>query len=1217
MKKSVITVFLCFMCSAFSVLAVSQLSASPQTINVGEEISISLIPGDQGASGYMYLYGPSDAFIDYYQIGCASSRCTEPVDLTITVDPSWANGEYSLKVYDYDSRQLISSPFQVTGSTAVFEPTGVSLTTSQLSAGDRLHFSLSAGSLGFYRYAFVYTADNQYKQYIPLECGENSYKCMGDLSALYILPDTLEPGNYQLRVYDFSTSSFVAQDFEIVQQQLSTFHHSGPHELFTCSKLNESNTVYELKANLTHAGKCMRITADNVVLDCKGNSIATTSTGQNSIAIQSTGRNATIENCNLVGPQSGTYGQSSGIYLTNLLHSDSLIRYNTITGYGMGMDVRSGHNLIHGNSLWDNIKAVHLMSSSRAINNIVRNNNVYDNTRGQGWGLAIWRGSENKFIDNDVTGNRYGIVLKFTENTSLICGDISGNFRNDTYLYSGSGINKNVVSAGIDHERSFIGSGAEFTDVDTSSYCGGAGNSYVYTFACPAFDETEYSFTETFCEYGCLDGACLPPNSCTDSDGGVDLLTPGFVTQVNINGTQNFTDSCGPLNYLTEYYCISNTSSAFSHSAHCSHGCHEGACLPSPVCTDTDGGINQNVSGVITVDNGTGTNYTSVDTCFGSTLLENYCHNNTYAQTTQITCEQGCQFGVCLNNPTCTDSDGGINEDVFGTVTLDTGTGAVHQANDTCISSLLIREYSCSISQTIVSMTTTCQNGCQGGVCLPPPEPEGDQFQFTSVWDKLNLYQTTGSIQSTLSGTELSTLESGTFDAQTPVPYTHSLIPPNFSQVVWGQDDEISDNPQLMLKVPNGGRIYYNLDFLPSSATSRINNSRLVDFEGKTINILGSEFTIISAIQNGSGMDLHLQSGSDFIRLNGDSTKVYIDHPFDPIDDAAVWFSSATSGNSLQWYRLTLILNQPTDFFVTEGSNLTEAARAEDEFDYERFLNTFGFNLWYTGLTPVQDEEVRVIRDTNSSLEILFTNKNGVDYLFPALYWDQYEFDLNFGKYPNKDLNTKEGSRVCDESYFIVENDNTSRVLQVKNIRNTTNESYVEVKDLGTGGSTQYDFGLDGVADLNMDGYTYQLKHAPYDCVDAIETTDDADGEANLWTQYGLEVSIINRSLSNYNCSIGFREPQQEFSGEDSYCFSLNRFPGTLFLDFQGVVRETPDFELSMITLDSDPNTLQGYTKYGAFLEHKKYGSNALTLTMPSEEREALVYATSNQGAES
>lgn len=149
-------------------------------------------------------------------------------------------------------------------------------------------------------------------------------------------------------------------------------------------------------------------------------------------------------------------------------------------------------------------------------------------------------------------------------------------------------------------------------------------------------------------------------------------------------------------------------------------------------CTDSDGGINSVIVGnVIGQINGSMT--VLWDTCVDDrTLSEAYCAGSTPSLSI-LTCASTCDRGMCLqaplssssssfssvsfssvsSQPTCTDSDHGLNFFVHGTVT---GTDGV-QTGDVCLDNKTLAEAYCAISGTNVR-TQVCPGVCRSGACV-------------------------------------------------------------------------------------------------------------------------------------------------------------------------------------------------------------------------------------------------------------------------------------------------------------------------------------------------------------------------------------------------------------------------------------------------------------------------------------------------------------------
>jgi hypothetical protein len=135
----------------------------------------------------------------------------------------------------------------------------------------------------------------------------------------------------------------------------------------------------------------------------------------------------------------------------------------------------------------------------------------------------------------------------------------------------------------------------------------------------------------------------------------------------------------------------------------------QGAC-PAAACVDSDGGKDIFTSGKV-IDSGG--QYS--DLCTGPAMVqERFCDGNT-AASDSLPCPDGyqCDSGSCLKLP-CTDSDGGIKEEVKGTATSE---GKSY--GDECADAKTVKEYYCEGGKTN-SKEIVCAQGmsCVNGACV-------------------------------------------------------------------------------------------------------------------------------------------------------------------------------------------------------------------------------------------------------------------------------------------------------------------------------------------------------------------------------------------------------------------------------------------------------------------------------------------------------------------
>jgi hypothetical protein len=102
-------------------------------------------------------------------------------------------------------------------------------------------------------------------------------------------------------------------------------------------------------------------------------------------------------------------------------------------------------------------------------------------------------------------------------------------------------------------------------------------------YACSS-GECGYTDTPTLqetCEWGCTNGVCdEPPNSCSDTDGGIVVDVQGIISGYYGGSPFSETDVCNTTTILTEYYCSGDypSSTIFDCSMNFT-SCSNGACV--------------------------------------------------------------------------------------------------------------------------------------------------------------------------------------------------------------------------------------------------------------------------------------------------------------------------------------------------------------------------------------------------------------------------------------------------------------------------------------------------------------------------------------------------------------------------------------------------------------------------------------------------------------
>tara|TARA_Y100000034_G_C6866593_1_gene395076 strand:+ start:176 stop:1618 length:1443 start_codon:yes stop_codon:yes gene_type:complete len=264
-------------------------------------------------------------------------------------------------------------------------------------------------------------------------------------------------------------------------------------------------------------------------------------------------------------------------------------------------------------------------------------------------------------------------------------------------------------------DRCTINPGSDYT-VLQEGYCKEDGSSAILTITC---------------SNGCDNGTCIGEQqsvpSCSDSDGGLDFYEKGSISGPKFTGkeedivsSKTYEDSCttkGDMNQL-EYYCDSGLIVSVSHW--CSQGCSDGACLPEPVCYDSDG-LDYYNKGYTQKDDDPKT-YDGCKSPHDGTLYERFCRDDGIPYIEDFYCEFGCKDGACLEEPseenkTCVETDKGKDRYLKGRTYIGKDTHT-----DSCYQDSLV-EYYCSFDletqkDFIKKDTLKCTQGCEDGACI-------------------------------------------------------------------------------------------------------------------------------------------------------------------------------------------------------------------------------------------------------------------------------------------------------------------------------------------------------------------------------------------------------------------------------------------------------------------------------------------------------------------
>ena len=210
---------------------------------------------------------------------------------------------------------------------------------------------------------------------------------------------SLQGRNHTFKAYAVDT----AGNLNSTEQRFVTINKSS---VFECDTLSESNTTYEMNANIINNGltaPCITISAQNITLDCKGYSIKST----NPVAgVYSNQPNTTVKNCNIT---MGIASSGRGIYLQGADYS--FIFNNSISRQYTGMYFNGvDYTVVKNNRMYSNVHKAIWTDNSQ--NNNFSGNIIMNDAYG-----AFWlSGSPNNLIENTITNNR---IYIYSNNITL------------------------------------------------------------------------------------------------------------------------------------------------------------------------------------------------------------------------------------------------------------------------------------------------------------------------------------------------------------------------------------------------------------------------------------------------------------------------------------------------------------------------------------------------------------------------------------------------------------------------------------------------------------------------------------------------------------------------------------------------------------------------------------------------------------------------------
>ena len=151
----------------------------------------------------------------------------------------------------------------------------------------------------------------------------------------------------------------------------------------------------------------------------------------------------------------------------------------------------------------------------------------------------------------------------------------------------------------------------------------------------------------------------------------------------------------------------------------------------------------------------------------------------------------------------------------------------------------------------------------------------------------------------------------------------------------------------------------------------------------------GISLGIKEVLLGGSGeVDIGLVEfylGAKRLILDGAGNSLSID--WGTIDDTSVTITVSASESEVGLEAIEIVWKPTSTFYVPIGGVLQESIELEEEFDYLDFLKALDLDYLFNGIIAGKNESVLLNRYDDQSIEIKFTNKNGVDYSFPIFYF--------------------------------------------------------------------------------------------------------------------------------------------------------------------------------------------------------------------------------------
>lgn len=177
------------------------------------------------------------------------------------------------------------------------------------------------------------------------------------------------------------------------------------------------------------------------------------------------------------------------------------------------------------------------------------------------------------------------------------------------------------------------------------------------------------------------------------------------------------------------YFIFSNEkiSSGSSENSLNQNSNEESTPLDNSFCTDSDGGKNYELKGETCNEVDCRTDVCTSMPVSDNVVTEYYCEDNKRESVGGAFCDYKCEDGACIPEPepTCTDSDGGMDYSIKGKVITENIPGNSGEFEDKCLDSEELMENYCGLGQgyneglEVAKVSIyKCPNGCSNGACI-------------------------------------------------------------------------------------------------------------------------------------------------------------------------------------------------------------------------------------------------------------------------------------------------------------------------------------------------------------------------------------------------------------------------------------------------------------------------------------------------------------------